>query len=949
MSANSEFLPPVQSPQDFESLCLDLWRDIWGDPNAQKNGRSGQAQAGVDVFGVSGSKQMGVQCKQKDALTWKKPTIAELEEEVEKAKTFVPALSTFILATTGPRDAQLQQRARELSASAGFKVSVWSWDDIAEALFHRIELLRSIFATYWSLLDRLQKLPPQRTSPSRLPQAAPKLFGREKELELLDAAWDDRDVNVLTFVAWGGTGKTSLVAKWAAQLAQQNFDGADYFDWSFYSQGPRDHSTASADTFVDAALRFFGDDSIADSSKGPWDKGARLADLLSRRRALLVLDGLEPLQHRELAPVEGQLKDPGILALLRGLSAKNAGLCIVTTRVNPSDIENWRDSSAPKYSLAQLSKGAGVSLLRDFGVIGATAELELAVADLKGHALTLKILGSFLQAAHGGDIHRRDRVDFGEADEESGNSQAFGVMAAYEQWFEADGKKGARQLAILRLLGLFDRPATAACLEALRKEPPIDDLTVALVRLTESKWTLSVSRLIKAGLVEEDKGTIDTHPLIREYFSRRIKDGTRSIQRSPSFNNPAWLEAHERLFKILKETAEYRPATLAGLQPLYQALYHGCQAGQNQVALNEVYHDRILRGTGSSGFYSTRMLGAINAELQAISSFFEIPWSSLSLGLSDADQNWMLAQAAHLLRPLGRLQEAAEVLQLALQTAIQFTAWGRTSAIANNLSELELVLGNFALAEEAADKSINWADQNVDPVPQMISRSNRANIWHQSGLATAALHSFEEIERRQIEHQPEYPLLYSLQGYYYCELLLACAERIAASKQAPTPEVEAQCIEVERRATQTLEWFTGSAPILTVALDHLSLGRARLYRSLLIHSPELSSAAEIEIEKAVGDFRASGNLEFLTHGLLTRAWLRSTFDDFEGAQADLNEAQEIAKRCSMRLHLADIALYRARLFHDPTSLAEARRLVEECGYRRRLPEIEDLEKMLSRS
>jgi hypothetical protein len=44
----------------------------------------------------------------------------------------------------------------------------------------------------------------------------------------------------------------------------------------------------------------------------------------------------------------------------------------------------------------------------------------------------------------------------------------------------------------------------------------------------------------------------------------------------------------------------------------------------------------------------------------------------------------------------------------------------------------------------------------------------------------------------------------------------------------------------------------------------------------------------------------------------------------------------------MRLHLADCALYRARLFRDRVALAEARRLIDACGYRR-LPELEDAE------
>ncbi len=48
MSADSERLLPPNDPVAFESLCLDLFKEIWGDSGAQKNGRSGQAQAGVE-------------------------------------------------------------------------------------------------------------------------------------------------------------------------------------------------------------------------------------------------------------------------------------------------------------------------------------------------------------------------------------------------------------------------------------------------------------------------------------------------------------------------------------------------------------------------------------------------------------------------------------------------------------------------------------------------------------------------------------------------------------------------------------------------------------------------------------------------------------------------------------------------------------------------------------
>src|SRR5215212_2063834 len=49
-----------------------------------------------------------------------------------------------------------------------------------------------------------------RVAPTRLTHAAPNLYGRDEELARLDAAWTDPATRVVTIVAWGGVGKTSL-------------------------------------------------------------------------------------------------------------------------------------------------------------------------------------------------------------------------------------------------------------------------------------------------------------------------------------------------------------------------------------------------------------------------------------------------------------------------------------------------------------------------------------------------------------------------------------------------------------------------------------------------------------------------------------------------------------------------------------------------------------------
>lgn len=194
MSADSERLLPPNDPAAFESLCLDLLKDIWGgDAGAQKNGRSGQSQAGVDLFGRCQGKWMGVQCKQKDGLLRTKVTKTDLEREVKAALRFEPRLSLFILATSGPRDAKIQNCARKLTDAHErrglFKVEVWSWEDIWHEIYQREALLKCLKPIYWPRLSSLDVH--VEIAPTRLRHGAERLFGREDDLKRIDAAWED--------------------------------------------------------------------------------------------------------------------------------------------------------------------------------------------------------------------------------------------------------------------------------------------------------------------------------------------------------------------------------------------------------------------------------------------------------------------------------------------------------------------------------------------------------------------------------------------------------------------------------------------------------------------------------------------------------------------------------------------------------------------------------------
>ncbi len=140
-------IPPPSNWQDFESLCCDLWREIWRDPNTQENGRQGQPQNGVDIFGrpEQGRQWAGIQCKGKDNYSDKSLTEDEVRREVEKAKSFTPRLSQFIIATTGLRDGKLQELARSITEghlrNDLFSIHIWAWEDIKNILENFSEVI----------------------------------------------------------------------------------------------------------------------------------------------------------------------------------------------------------------------------------------------------------------------------------------------------------------------------------------------------------------------------------------------------------------------------------------------------------------------------------------------------------------------------------------------------------------------------------------------------------------------------------------------------------------------------------------------------------------------------------------------------------------------------------------------------------------------------------------
>jgi hypothetical protein len=182
-------------------------------------------------------------------------------------------------------------------------------------------------------------------------------------------------------------------------------------------------------------------------------------------------------------------------------------------------------------------------------------------------------------------------------------------MESYQTWF-GEGP----ELSLLRMLGLFDRPADEKAVAAILKPPAIPGLTESLTDLSSTEWRTILARLRRANLIsgedQQNPGHLDTHPLVREYFGEQLR----------SQQTDAWRECNRRLYEYYRTLAPELPDSLREMEPLFSAVICGCNAGLFREALHEVYIPRIQRGDSS---FAAHVLGARGALLSVLAYFFE--------------------------------------------------------------------------------------------------------------------------------------------------------------------------------------------------------------------------------------------------------------------------------------------------------------------------------------
>ncbi len=198
-----EFTPPARF-EDFQRLCKALWAAEWRSTGAEEHGRNGSKQAGVDCYARLPNRGgwQGVQCKKKQRWPARKLTLAEVEEEADKARAFEPPLKHLIVATTANRDANLQREVRLLNSRNArnkkrfkFHITVASWDEILDLLNDHLDVAQRFY-------PHIKDIPPtwQKRAAQALRSDAYDLFFRKNGQELKLVC---RDADIIIYAQKG--------------------------------------------------------------------------------------------------------------------------------------------------------------------------------------------------------------------------------------------------------------------------------------------------------------------------------------------------------------------------------------------------------------------------------------------------------------------------------------------------------------------------------------------------------------------------------------------------------------------------------------------------------------------------------------------------------------------------------------------------------------------------
>ena len=789
------------------------------------------------------------------------------------------------------------------------------------------------------------------------------LVAREQELGLLNVAWRDTQINVLSIYGMEGVGQSSLVSHWI-----QNYDLGEGLDdglaWSFRDTSDNSDTPSSSNRFFDEAFQHFG-------KKGPqntWDKGKYLAKKIgktesfdlekgtSKGRNLLILDRIDAFQDEH-----GNIKDRAMKSLLEGLCDENSQvLCIITSRL-PVKVSSYTASPRlTKFKMDALSKEDAYKLLEKIGVSPEQESFIKWHEKVKGLPLALNFMGHFLKNAKdvtidqlNGFLNSYDKAkslqDHSESVSDEKLEEKFWInwfIEQYNEWMYNNGMQ--HELALLRLMGVFLKTITVQSLLALCQNP-LYSLTEPVHSTIKTMDTLQKAEVLKGyiknlesyGWVDYlSNGEIQINPLIREYYRKylinryplewfelnhlllkefRYHDFIDNHQNPEGVGEPVdWNldQKHEELSKLITKAKKknlYRleiafiydeitrqTSAMHGLIEMrYWAVAHGCMAGLYQEAYN-VY---------ATTTHYAHLYDAISTELNALKRFFTKDWTPLG--------NLTYLQQAKLCGSIAFCHESEENLAKAIafsqrqyelackkefEDSEKVKMANEALSACNKLVELKLVMGQLGEAKKLAETAISSTLHNNKSL-EIQSYAYLASLQHRMGLISESESNFKEAEQRQASwhnnDKNQNEYLAHTEGARYWAFLIDTRDFSKDLRK----HIFLRCDRAQR---------ISNTDASDKALYRLTWGRYFYAKYVTYQRLNYLNRSEQELNKAMDEMNYSPRRDFMPRILWMRSLVLRSFpndqDRLSKALTDADEVLKIATRTGMMLYAVEALL-----------------------------------------
>lgn len=724
--------------------------------------------------------------------------------------------------------------------------------------------------------------------------APPKLanwVGREELLTELTKQWEAGVPRVIGLIGMAGQGKSSFARQWLDELLSgTSFPPDSVFWWSF-------NHRSGVDEFLEAALNHFAP--AERFNKNIYASAAAkvhlLAGLLYSGRHIIVLDGLEAVQHLD-SDCNAMIASPELLQFLTYVAASaHQSLCVVTSRLPISELMAYATYLPRK--LGRLTSVESRQLLRSRGVHGTDNGLDWLSTAWNDSPLTLDLFARLVAERYDGDATRAATDILPPTGRESSIASFRRLLDRYCDELTADERELATVLSAFRM----PTPAAGVALPltAIASARPASE------REARPDVPPVLEALVQRGLLRREM-RVDgptnyyfSHPLMRDYYSSSLMalpDARRTtIHRACA----VW---YQEQIRPIGDSPAFEQVV-----PVIEAVHHLCQAGDYVDAWNltaiTLYKDSIL----------TYKLAAYEAALTLWLEFFPDGDATRDPRISEPQvQRFILNDVGLSLMYLGRPAKAGVFYERKISIAARLDDWINVSSGHWNLVELHVFLGDLRQADRAASEAIVFAGRAVktaksDAAAQgaifamMTALAYSAWVSSLRGdieAATAQFEAAQEIERRR---EPGTRFLFSNRGVFHADHLRRTGDASRAFAIA----------------TANLERCKREHWVQDVSRNHRILGDLGLDAGNV-------SIARRHYDEALLVARRTSFRPALIEALVGHARWLARSEDSKGARMDLDEALELTTASGYRLYEMDVRLTLAEIKRQSGAMIDGR-------------------------